>query len=237
MLLLSTTEIEQMFLKNLEIAAAILAVAALGPGLFGQPAQAAQGAGRAVVAVDGLALRAAPKAGARAIMRLGILTEVIRLNRRRQPAVIGGRKDHWVYVQANYCPDAEDTSLACETVFKKGWLADSYLAYDDSFKPMTEWREGTIEGQIGDVSWSYSIAADGAYALDWEAWSYFRKYDPCPEEQRRDGFCVETRAETGQLQRYRDVVRASEDGEFFYIDRRGALCHRMSALGAHFCDR
>jgi hypothetical protein len=231
-------EIEQMFLKNLEIAAAILAAAAaFGPGLLGQPAQAAQGPGHAVVAVDGLVLRAAPKAGAQAIRRLGILTEVIRLNRRRQPAVIGGKPDHWVYVQANYCPDPKDTSLACETVFKKGWLADSYLAYDDSFKPMTEWREGMVEGQISDVSWSYSIATDGSYVLDWEAWSYFRKYDPCPKEQRQDGFCVEKRAETGQLQRYRDVVRAGEDGEFLYIDRRGALCHRMSALGERFCDR
>ena len=141
------------------------------------------------------------------------------------------------YVQANYCPDPEDNSLSCETVFKKGWLADSYLASDQRFEPMTAWRDGAIEAQAGNTTWSYTFGADGTYALDWEAWSHFRKYDPCPEEQRREGFCVKIRAETGRLHRYRNVVRAGVAGAFLYIDDRGALCDRMSSSAKRLCDR
>jgi hypothetical protein len=140
-------------------------------------------------------------------------------------------------VQANYCPDPRDISRYCETVFEKGWVADSYLAYDGRFEPMTAWRDGRIEASAGDVSWSYALGADGSYTLDWEAWSYFHKDDPCRPEQRRDRFCVETRAETGQLHRYRNAVRAGPEGALLYIDDRGALCERMSAPGERLCDR
>ncbi len=215
---------------------AVLAAAAQAGPLAGV-AQAAEDANRSVVAIDGLALRAAPRSGARVLQRLPILTEVIPLGRSPRPAVIGGRKDSWVYVQANYCPDPEDNSLSCETVFKKGWLAESFLAYEQRFEPMTTWRDGAIEAQAGNTSWSYTFGADGTYALDWEAWSHFRKYDPCPAEERRDGFCVKTRAETGRLQRYRNVVRAGQSGAFLYIDDRGALCDRMSSSAARLCDR
>ena len=81
--------------------------------------------------------------------------------------------------------------------------------------------DGVIEVTVGNASWSYTFGADGSYALDWEAWSHFRKYDPCPDEERRDGFCVKTRAETGRLHRYRNVVRAGQDGYFLYIDDPG----------------
>lgn len=222
-------------LKPVALLAVIAAAAQAGPGAG--VARATEDATRTVVAIDGLSLRAAPRDGARIIQRLPILTEVIRLGRSPRPAVIGGRNDSWVYVQANFCPDPRDNSLSCETVFKKGWLAESYLAYDRRFEPMTAWRDGAIEGQAGNTSWSYTFGADGTFALDWEAWSHFRKYDPCPAEEQRDGFCVKTRAETGRLHRYRNVVRAGMDGEFLYIDDRGALCGRMSSPGEPLCDR
>ncbi len=215
---------------------ALLAVMVAAAPLAGA-AWAAGDATRSVVAIDGLALRAAPQDGARVLQRLPILTEVIHLGRAPRPAVIGGRKDSWVYVQANYCPDPEDNSLSCETVFKKGWLVESYLAYDQRFEPMTAWREGAIEAQAGNTSWSYSFGADGTFALDWEAWSHFRKYDPCPDSERRDGYCVKIRAETGRLHRYRNVVRAGTVGNFLYIDDRGALCDRMSSPAQRLCDR
>jgi hypothetical protein len=205
--------------------------------VFVDVSQAASAGARAVVAVDGLALRAAPGAGSRVLMRLRVLTEVIRLDRAPRAATIGGRKDRWVYVQANYCPDAKDTSAYCESVFKKGWTAESFLAFDDSFEPMIEWRAGTIEGSRGNVSWTYTIAADGSYAFDWESWRYLRKDDPCPAEQQRDRFCAETRAESGQLYRYRNVVRAGGKGELLYIDAGGALCDRMSSPDKPMCDR
>lgn len=222
-------------LRSAALLAVIFAAAQAGP--LAGAARAADDGTRTVVAIDGLALRESPADGSRVLRRLPILTEVIRLSRSPRPAVIGGRKDRWVYVQANYCPHPKDNSLTCETVFKKGWLADSYLAYDGRFEPMTAWRDGAIEAHAGNTSWSYSFRADGTYALDWETWNYFRKYDPCPEAERRDGFCVKTRSETGRLHRYRNVVRAGADGEYLYIDGRGALCDRMSSPDERLCDR
>lgn len=222
-------------LKLVAPLAVLVAAAQAGP--LAGVARAAEDATRSVVAIDGLALRAAPRAGAPVVQRLPILSEVIRLGGSPRPTVIGGREDSWVYVQANYCPDPEDNGPSCETVFKKGWLADSYLAFDQRFEPMAAWRDGAIEVQAGNASWSYTFGADGTYALDWEAWSHFRKYDPCPAEERRDGFCVKTRAETGRLHRYRNVVRAGTDGAFLYIDGRGALCDRMSSPAQRLCDR
>ena len=222
-------------LRRATLLAVILAAAQ--SGLLAGAARAAEEANPTVVAIDGLALHEAPAGGSRVLQRLPILSEVIRLGRSPRPAVIGGRKDSWVYVQANYCPDPNDNSLTCETVFKKGWLAESYLAYDERFEPLTSWRDGGIEASVGNASWTYSFGADGTYALDWEAWSHFRKYDPCPAEERRDGFCVKTRAETGRLHRYRNVVRAGQHGAYLYIDGRGALCDRMSSPGERLCDR
>ncbi len=216
------------------LAAALLAVAAAGALLTPQTARAAT---RSVAAVDGLALRAAPKAGAQLIKRLPILTEVIILGKAKQPATIGGRKDSWVYVQANYCPDSADKSTLCETVYRKGWVADSQLAYGERFEPMSQWREGRIEVANGNTSWRYAIAADGTYSYDWESWTYDTKSFPCPAARKKGRYCVESRAESGQLQRYGDVVRAGSSEDLLYIDARGALCDRMSTPGARFCDR
>ena len=220
------------------LAAALLAVAAAGALLTPVLApQAALAATRSVAAVDGLALRAAPKAGAQLIKRLPILTEVIILGKAKQPATIGGRKDSWVYVQANYCPDSADKSLLCETMYQKGWVADSQLAYGERFKPLSDWRAGRIEAANGNTSWRYAIAADGAYTYDWESWTYDTKSFPCPAERKRGRYCVESRAESGQLYRYGDVVRPGSGENLLYIDADGALCDRMSTPGARLCDR
>ncbi len=224
--------------KTCQSAAAFLAVTALAGLLTPVLApQAARAATRSVAAVDGLALRSAPKAGARVLRRLPILTEVILLGKPKQTATIGGRKDSWVYVQANYCPDGADKSLLCETVYENGWVAHSRLAYGARFEPLSAWRAGRIEVSTGNRSWSYAIAADGAYSYDLESWTYDSKSFPCPAERKRGRYCVESRAESGQLYRYGDVVRAGRDGELLYIDARGALCDRMSTPGAPICDR
>ncbi len=199
--------------------------------------QAARAATRSVTAVDGLELRAAPKAGAQVVRCLPILTEVIILGKAKQPATIGGRRDSWVYVQANYCPDSADKSLLCETVYQKGWVADSQLAYGERFKPLSDWRAGRIEAANGNTSWRYAIAADGAYTYDWESWTYDTKSFPCPAERKRGRHCVESRAESGQLYRYGDVVRPGSSEDLLYIDADGALCDRMSTPGARRCDR
>ena len=137
--------------KSSHIAPVLLAVTALAGLLTLVLApQAARAATRSVAAVDGLELRAAPKADARVVRRLPILTEVIILGKAKQPATIGGRRDSWVYVQANYCPDSADKSLLCETVYQKGWVADSQLAYGARFKPLSDWRAGRIEAAIGN---------------------------------------------------------------------------------------
>lgn len=192
---------------------------------------------RAVTAIDGLTLRAKPNAGARAVARLGILTEVIILKRAKQTAMIGGRKDRWIYVQADYCPDRQDTSPYCETLVKKGWVADSYLAYDERFKPLSKWRPGKIEVEVQNASWSYSFDADGGFQFDREAWEHAGKNDLCPDEQRQGPYCVRIVKESGQLHRYRNVVRAGKQGGLLYVDSRGALCDRLSSAAARLCDR
>ncbi len=218
--------------------AVLLAVTALAGLLTPVLApQAARAATRSVAAVDGLELRAAPKADARIVRRLPILTEVIILGKAKQPATIGGRRDSWVYVQASYCPDSADKSLLCETVYQKGWVADSQLAYGERFKPLSDWRAGRIEAANGNTSWRYAIAADGAYTYDWESWTYDTKSFPCPAERKRGRYCVESRAESGQLYRYGDVVRPGSSEDLLYIDADGALCDRMSTPGARRCDR
>ena len=223
--------------KNSRSAAAFLAASALAglliPLLAPQPAQAAT---RSVAAVDGIALRAAPKAEARVLRRLPILTEVIILNRAERRATIDGREDAWVYVQANYCPDKADKSLACETVYQNGWVAHSKLAYGARFEPLSDWRLGRIEVPGRYKSWSYAFDAQGGFTYERESWSYVTKGFSCRAEQR-GRYCVEQRLESGQLYRYGDVVRAGRDGELLYIDGRGALCDRMSTPGAPYCDR
>ena len=199
--------------------------------------QATLAATRTVAAVDGLALRSAPKEGAPVLRRLPILTEVIILGKPKQPATIGGRKDSWVYVQANYCPDSADKSLLCETVYENGWVAHSRLAYGKRFEPLSQWREGQIEVSDGNKFWRYAIAANGAFAYDWESWTYDTESFPCPAERKRGRYCVESRVESGQLYRYGDVVRAGREGPLLYIDSRGALCDRMSTPRAPLCDR
>ncbi len=192
---------------------------------------------RAITAIDGLTLRAKPSAGARAVARLGILTEVIILKRAKQTSLIGGRQDRWIYVQADYCPDRQDTSPYCETLVKKGWVADSYLAYDDRFEPISRWRPGKIEVEVPNASWSYSFDADGGFRFDREAWEHAGKNDLCPEDQRQGPYCVRVVKESGQLHRYHNGVRAGTKGGLLYVDSRGALCDRMSSAEATFCDR
>lgn len=227
-----------MFRISSRIAALVSALIVLaGPEYLGANSQADAATARGVAAVNGLSLRSAPKAGAPVIRRLPILTEIIILNRAKKPATIGGRKDSWVYVQANYCPDSGDTSPLCETVYRKGWVADSYIAYGNRFKPLSEWRNGRIEAKNGNTSWSYDIAANGRYTLDWESWKYDTKTFPCPSDRKRGRYCVESRSETGQLYRYRDVIRAGSEGDLLYVDAGGALCDRMSGSDGRMCDR
>lgn len=209
------------------LAAPLLAVAAL------QPAGAAT---RSVAAVEGLALRAKPDAAAKVVRRLPVLTEIIILGKAR-PATIAGREDKWIYVQANYCPDPADRSLLCETVYQKGWVADSGLAYGDRFEPVTAWREGRIEVKSGNTSWTYKLGADGGYTLDWESWSYDTDLSPCPAERKKGRYCVETRAESGRLQRYGDVVRPGTGKALLYVDADGALCDRLTTAETRYCDR
>lgn len=213
-----------------------IVVAAGMIALPGGPAPGAQSTS-AVIAVDGLTLRSAPNEGSRVLRRLGILTEVVLLRRAGKPATINGRADRWVHVQANYCPDPDDKSPHCETLVERGWLAESYLAYDERFEPVSQWRAGSIEGRSGNVSWTYRIAADGSFTFDHEAWEYAGKNDDCPAEQLQEPYCVRVRAESGQLYRFRNVVRAGTDGDFLFVDRGGALCDRMSSAAGRICDR
>ncbi len=222
-------------LRNFVIVLAGLAAAAA------HSAKLAQGAShlpRAVTAIEGLALRSAPKTGSKVVKRLGLLTEVFVLKRAKQPATIGGRKDRWVYVQANYCPDTKDKSPHCETLVAKGWVADSLLAFDERFEPMSKWRAGRIEASARNDSWSYAIAADASYAFEREAWRYISEGVPCPGGKRQGRYCLEIKSETGRLYRYRNVVRAGKYGDLLYIDARGALCDRLSYPGEQeICDR
>lgn len=209
-------------LKPLAFVAALLAFAG-----FGADALADGHLPRAVTATDGLSLRAAANGSSRRIRRLDILTEVYILRRAKG----------WAQVQANYCPVAGDTSAYCETSVVRGWVADSHLAFDNRFKPMAKWRAGTIEGRTQNETWSYRIAADASFRFESEAWELAGRNDICPAEQQDGPYCVRVRKESGRFYRYRNVVRAGKDGVLLYVDRRGALCDRMSSAEEKFCDR
>ncbi len=191
--------------------------------LLAKPGLAA--AAEAVAATDRLALRAKPAADARVLKRLPILTRTIILKRAKK----------WVYVQADYCPDPQDKSLQCETFVVKGWVLDAYLAYDHRFKPVTDWRDGTIKGESGNANWIYDFAADGSFSRTREEWQY-RRGRGCSRGEEHGRYCVRTRVDSGRLTRFRNVVRPGELDELLYIDGRGRLCDRLSSAATPMCE-
>lgn len=81
-----------------------------------------------------------------------------------QPDKIDGREDTWTLIATETCANEDCTML------KGGWVADSWLAYQERFERLTEWRkeekksddktEAESKGEAGDTGESEAAAED-----------------------------------------------------------------------------
>lgn len=192
-----------------------------------------------VTAADALNVREEPSLEAPVVVQLPWGSRVGLHAGTYRSATIGGRQDRWVFVSTAYCADS-----GCD-MLKAGWVADSYIATEDRFVPMLAWRPGEVGAYGGDYAATYAIAADGRFTHSSVPCvpgncGENREYDVCDDGERREGRdCVGS----GQLQRYRNLVRAEgENGQLYgylFIDTAGALCSVASWVweGERSCDR
>ncbi|UCH75877.1 MAG: SH3 domain-containing protein [Rhodospirillales bacterium] len=154
-----------------------------------------------------------------------------------QPTKIDGREDTWTLIATETCADQSCTLL------RGGWVADSWLAYQERFEKMAQWRAGKIKGNDGERDFTYRIAADASFEFvtapcrnaDSTLCVEYERYEGCREDDFREGdVCVGR----GDLYRYRDLVWARGYG-YLYLDGSGKLCSIPSGgdTKAGMCDR
>ena len=221
---------------------AATAGAALAAGLFFVPALAGEvpqertwESPRALVSAAALNLRAEPSLDAATIAVLPRAWPVAVLDDAGPAMTVNGRDDHWSHVATFRCADT-----ACET-YEAGWVANSYLAYDDRFAPMQDGRSGVVAGYDGQSVFAYDISSTGAFTrwrLPCSAGSCSTAIGIAPqcgplEELALGSVCVLT----GTLHRHGDLVRGrSRTGDWLdrqdvklAIDPDGALCPLVQA--------
>ncbi len=231
---------------------AAAAWAALAAGLYLAPASAGEvqqqqtwGSPRALVSAAGLNLRAEPSLDAATIAVLPRAWPVAVLDDAGPTMRVNGRDDHWSYVATFRCADA-----ACET-YEAGWVANSYLAYDDRFAPMQDGRSGVVAGYDARSVFAYDISTNGAFTrwrLPCSAGSCSTAIGIAPqcgplEELALGSVCVLS----GTLHRHGDLVRGrSRTGNWLdrqdvklAIDANGALCPLVQngTGGSSLCAR
>lgn len=209
--------------------------------LLGQAAHAADvprdavgGVAWAVVAASRLNAREEPSTDAAVAFKIPRGTPVAVVEELGQPANIDGAEDSWTFVAVEQCTDDDCTRL------RAGWVADSWLAYQERFEPLEEWRDGAISGNDGERDFSYRIGADGSFEYatppcDGEGCELFAPFDGCREEEFREGDeCVGR----GDLYRYRSLVWARGYG-YLFVDGAGNLCsvHSERDGAPRMCDR
>lgn len=191
----------------------------------------------AVVAASRLNAREEPSTEAPVAFRIPRGTPAAIIEELGQPAKIDGREDSWTFVAVEECVDDGCTRL------RAGWVADSWLAYQERFEPMPEWREGEVSGNDGERSFTYRIATDASFEFvtapcrneDGTICVKYERYEGCREEDFREG---EECVGRGDLYRYRNLVWARGYG-YLYVDGKGNLCSVFSGRdGApRMCDR
>jgi len=188
----------------------------------------------AAIAARSLNVRAEPSMEAKAQFQLPRGAYVAIVEELGQPAKIDGQEDSWTLIATETCANEDCTLL------KGGWVADSWLAHQDRFERLTEWREGEIEEKIGDVTVTYEIDAEGGFKrlvppCEDEDCGEDILEDGCHEDDMREGeHCVGL----GNLYRYKSLVWVRGYG-YFFVDRKDNLCSVNSGRdGApRMCDR
>lgn len=191
----------------------------------------------ATVAASALNAREKPSTDAPVAFRIPRGTQVAIVEELGQPTKIDGQEDTWTFVATEECANESCSRL------KAGWVADSWLAYQERFEPMSEWREGAIEGHDGERAFTYRIAPDAGFEFvtapcrneDGTICVKYERFGGCREEDFREGDeCVGR----GDLYRYKDLVWARGYG-YLYVDGDGNLCSVYSGRdGApRMCDR
>lgn len=191
----------------------------------------------AAVAARNLNVRSKPSMKAKAEFKLPRGAYIAIVEELRQPAKIDGQEDSWTLIATETC-----ANQAC-TLLKGGWVADSWLAYQDRFERLTEWRKGEIKGSDGERDFTYRVAADAGFEFvtapcrnkDGTICVKYERYEGCREEDFREG---EECVGRGDLYRYRDLVWARGYG-YLFVDGKDNLCSVFSARdGApRMCDR
>lgn len=191
----------------------------------------------ATVAASALNAREKPSTGAPVAFRILRGEQVVIVENLGQPTKIDGQEDTWTLVATEECANA-----ACSKL-KAGWVADSWLAYQERFEPLEQWRTGEIKGSDGERDFTYRIAADASFEFvtapcrnaDGTICVKYERYGGCREEDFREGDeCVGQ----GELYRYKDLVWARGYG-YLYVDDRGGLCsvHSGRDGAQRMCDR
>lgn len=188
----------------------------------------------ATVAASALNAREEPSTDAPVAFRIPRGTQVAIIEGLGQPTKIDGAEDTWTFVATEDCANEACTRL------KAGWVADSWLAYQERFEPMAEWRAGEVKGHDGERAFTYRIGADASFVYATppclgDGCEAFVRWEGCREEDLREGDeCVGR----GDLYRYRSLIWARGYG-YLYIDDAGNLCsvHSGRDGASRMCDR
>lgn len=191
----------------------------------------------AAVAASSLNVRAEPSMDGVVEFRVPRGTYVAVVEELGQPAMIDGQEDTWTLVATEACADT-----AC-AFLSGGWVADSWLAYQERFEKMSGWRRGEIRGDDGERQFIYRIAADASFVFATPPCrnaagticAKYERYEGCREEDFREGDeCVGR----GDLYRYRDLIWARGYG-YLYVDANGNMCsiHSGRSGKPRMCDR
>jgi len=191
----------------------------------------------AAVAARSLNVRASPSMDAKVEFQLPRGAYVAIVEELGQPAKIDGNEDTWTLIATETC-----ISESCAHL-QGGWVADSWLAYQERFERMSTWRQGEINGSDGERDFTYRVAADASFEFvtapcrneDGTICVKYERYEGCREEDFREG---EECIGRGDLYRYRDLVWARGYG-YLYVDGAGNLCsvHSGRNGAARMCDR
>ena len=216
---------------RMALAAIVFAGTHPAPAAAGQIAQhRTWDSPRALVSVSSLNVRAEPSRNAAIVTRLPRAWPVAILNDEGPPLTVEGQPDHWTYVATFRCTDEP-----CEH-FEAGWVANTYLAFDDRFDLLDGGPSGTVVGYDSRSVFAYDVSANGAFTR-WRLPCLAGACDITPEitpvceysgEMPLGGVCVLT----GSLYRHRNLVRGkSWHGDWLdrqdvslFLNAAGDLC-------------
>lgn len=211
-----------------------LVVAAMPAGAVDIEREATEAVLWSATAARMLNVREEPTTSARVAFQLPRGSVVAIVDASGQPAKIDGQEDTWTMIATETCANEDCTLL------KGGWVADSWLAHQERFERLTEWREGEIEETVGDTVYTYQIDARGGFKrlappCEGKDCGADVLADGCHEDDMREGdYCVGL----GDLYRYRSLVWVRGYG-YFYIDGKNNLCSVYSGRNGapRMCDR